>query len=263
MKFDSVLSSHLQPKYSPLEAFALSSIDTYQKHISARLPARCPYFPTCSHYGKQAIQKYGVVKGGYLAAARLWRCRPGMGGYDPVPRDEEERILSLSTWRMRLRSEPLPISWNFKSRRKKVIREVARTFDLILCFPNVLDSEKIFPEQIQETITGVNSQNTKSFYISSLKEVINNDSHCERFFRIVGEVKLPYLQSKASFEKALLKHFGTHFFSKETKGTIYFATYGLPESQDLVPRSNPDDFFRLVGSSCETVTHCCSCLTPG
>ena len=47
---------------------------------------RCPYYPTCSHYGLEAIQKHGAIKGSALAAWRILRCNPfSKGGYDPVP----------------------------------------------------------------------------------------------------------------------------------------------------------------------------------
>ena len=47
---------------------------------------KCPYYPTCFTYGLQAVEKYGAVKGGALAAWRILRCNPfSKGGYDPVP----------------------------------------------------------------------------------------------------------------------------------------------------------------------------------
>ncbi|MCD8152299.1 MAG: membrane protein insertion efficiency factor YidD [Clostridiales bacterium] len=47
---------------------------------------KCPYYPTCSTYGLQAVEKYGALKGGALAAWRILRCNPfSKGGYDPVP----------------------------------------------------------------------------------------------------------------------------------------------------------------------------------
>ncbi|AEG50541.1 UPF0161 protein yidD [Sphingobium chlorophenolicum L-1] len=50
------------------------------------LPPSCRYAPSCSEYAIQAISKYGVVKGSWLAAKRLMRCHPwGGSGYDPVP----------------------------------------------------------------------------------------------------------------------------------------------------------------------------------
>lgn len=47
---------------------------------------KCPYYPTCSCYGLEAVKKYGALKGGTLAAWRILRCNPfSKGGYDPVP----------------------------------------------------------------------------------------------------------------------------------------------------------------------------------
>ena len=47
---------------------------------------RCPYTPTCSRYGLEAIEKYGALKGSLLAIWRILRCNPfSKGGYDPVP----------------------------------------------------------------------------------------------------------------------------------------------------------------------------------
>lgn len=61
-------------------------IKAYQKYISPMKSTKCPYFPTCSQYGLEAVQKYGAVKGSALAAWRILRCNPfSKGGYDPVP----------------------------------------------------------------------------------------------------------------------------------------------------------------------------------
>ena len=61
-------------------------IKFYQKNISPYKGTKCPYFPTCSCYGLEAVQKYGAIKGGALAAWRILRCNPfSKGGYDPVP----------------------------------------------------------------------------------------------------------------------------------------------------------------------------------
>ncbi|MCD7832455.1 MAG: membrane protein insertion efficiency factor YidD [Lachnospiraceae bacterium] len=58
----------------------------YQKYLSPMKRMRCPYTPTCSQYGLEAIQKYGAAKGSVLAAWRIMRCNPfSRGGYDPVP----------------------------------------------------------------------------------------------------------------------------------------------------------------------------------
>lgn len=61
-------------------------IKFYQKYISPMKSTRCPYIPSCSQYGLEAVEKYGVLKGGALAAWRIARCNPfSKGGYDPVP----------------------------------------------------------------------------------------------------------------------------------------------------------------------------------
>jgi putative membrane protein insertion efficiency factor len=62
------------------------SIHKYQKYLSPVKTTRCPYYPTCSNYALQAIEKYGAVRGGILAGWRILRCNPfSHGGYDPVP----------------------------------------------------------------------------------------------------------------------------------------------------------------------------------
>lgn len=65
----------------------LGLIRLYQKTISRGLPANtCRFYPSCSHYGYQAIYKYGALKGSIMAAWRVLRCNPfNKGGYDPVP----------------------------------------------------------------------------------------------------------------------------------------------------------------------------------
>ena len=62
-------------------------IGFYQKAISPHFPACCRFRPTCSAYAYEAIQKYGALKGGYLALKRLLRCHPFYKGdsFDPVP----------------------------------------------------------------------------------------------------------------------------------------------------------------------------------
>lgn len=65
----------------------LGLIRLYQMLVSPALPAgTCRFYPSCSHYGYQAIYKYGVLKGSLMAAWRVLRCNPfNRGGYDPVP----------------------------------------------------------------------------------------------------------------------------------------------------------------------------------
>lgn len=58
----------------------------YRKYLSPLKSTKCPYFPSCSQYGLEAVQRYGALKGGLLSAWRILRCNPfSKGGYDPVP----------------------------------------------------------------------------------------------------------------------------------------------------------------------------------
>lgn len=58
----------------------------YQRFISPALPSSCRFYPTCSEYTYQAVEKYGVLRGGWLGIRRISRCHPfNPGGYDPVP----------------------------------------------------------------------------------------------------------------------------------------------------------------------------------
>ena len=69
-----------------IKRYIIWNIKFYQKYISPRKKFHCPYTPSCSNYALEAIQKYGVWKGGRLAIRRLLRCNPfTKGGYDPVP----------------------------------------------------------------------------------------------------------------------------------------------------------------------------------
>jgi len=61
-------------------------IRLYQLTISRMLPPSCRFYPSCSHYGYEAVAKHGAIKGGWLTLKRLARCQPfNRGGYDPVP----------------------------------------------------------------------------------------------------------------------------------------------------------------------------------
>lgn len=65
----------------------LGLIRLYQMTFGRTLPPNtCRFYPTCSHYGYQAIYKHGAIKGTWLAISRVVRCNPfNPGGYDPVP----------------------------------------------------------------------------------------------------------------------------------------------------------------------------------
>jgi putative membrane protein insertion efficiency factor len=71
-----------------MKQIAIFLIRVYQKHISPAFPPCCRFRPTCSQYALQAIERYGALKGGRMAAWRIMRCNPfSKGGYDPVPED--------------------------------------------------------------------------------------------------------------------------------------------------------------------------------
>ena len=62
----------------------------YQLAISPLLGQTCRYQPTCSHYMVQAVEEWGVWRGGWLGLKRIFRCHPWGGhGYDPIPKREK------------------------------------------------------------------------------------------------------------------------------------------------------------------------------
>ena len=66
----------------------IALVKFYRKYISPLTPPTCRYVPTCSQYALEALEKYGAVKGGWLAVKRICRCHPfhkGHDFYDPVP----------------------------------------------------------------------------------------------------------------------------------------------------------------------------------
>lgn len=76
-----------------LRRIVLAVIRIYQKTLSPDhgifsqiTPYGCKFKPTCSQYTYQAIEKYGIIRGGWLGTKRIFRCHPwSRGGYDPVP----------------------------------------------------------------------------------------------------------------------------------------------------------------------------------
>ncbi|MFS0574520.1 membrane protein insertion efficiency factor YidD [Sporosarcina sp. 179-K 3D1 HS] len=69
-----------------MKKMLILSIKIYQKAISPLTPPSCRFYPTCSHYGIEAIDKHGAFKGGWLAIKRISKCHPfHEGGFDPVP----------------------------------------------------------------------------------------------------------------------------------------------------------------------------------
>ncbi len=69
-----------------MQHVALVLIRVYQHTLSRVLPPSCRFYPSCSQYGYEAIQRYGALKGGWMTVMRIARCNPwNAGGYDPVP----------------------------------------------------------------------------------------------------------------------------------------------------------------------------------
>ncbi len=69
-----------------MKKWMIAAIRGYQKYLSPMKNTKCPYFPSCSQYGIEAVEKYGALRGGALTAWRILRCNPlSKGGFDPVP----------------------------------------------------------------------------------------------------------------------------------------------------------------------------------
>ncbi|MEA5497221.1 MAG: membrane protein insertion efficiency factor YidD [Limnoraphis robusta] len=69
-----------------MKKIVIGLIRGYKMFISPLLPPSCRYHPTCSVYAMQAVERFGVMQGGWLAIRRILRCHPfHPGGYDPVP----------------------------------------------------------------------------------------------------------------------------------------------------------------------------------
>jgi hypothetical protein len=71
-------------------------VTCYRRFISPLFLPSCRFVPTCSQYALTAIERYGTIKGTYLATKRICRCHPfNVGGYDPVP-SLSDRFISIS-----------------------------------------------------------------------------------------------------------------------------------------------------------------------
>ena len=79
---------NLEEKINKMKTIIIHLIKFYQKHISIffeKNNIKCKYYPTCSEYSIQAIEKYGAFKGVFLSIKRILKCNPfSKGGYDPV-----------------------------------------------------------------------------------------------------------------------------------------------------------------------------------
>ncbi len=70
----------------------IAFIRFYQIALSPLKPPSCRFYPTCSHYGLEAIERFGPIRGGYLTVKRLLKCHPfHPGGFDYVPEKKERK----------------------------------------------------------------------------------------------------------------------------------------------------------------------------
>lgn len=75
-----------------LKFIFIKIIRFYQICISPLKPPSCRFYPTCSHYGLEAIKRFGALRGGWLAVKRILKCHPfHPGGFDPVPEKKQEK----------------------------------------------------------------------------------------------------------------------------------------------------------------------------
>jgi putative membrane protein insertion efficiency factor len=71
-----------------MKSLALGLLRLYKRWISPAFPPSCRYVPTCSEYAMEAVERYGALRGGMMAAWRVFRCHPlAKGGLDPVVKD--------------------------------------------------------------------------------------------------------------------------------------------------------------------------------
>ncbi|MCK9192427.1 MAG: membrane protein insertion efficiency factor YidD [Nevskia sp.] len=69
-----------------MRSLLVATIRIYQNTLSPILGPRCRFYPSCSHYAVEAIERHGAARGSLLAAKRIARCHPlNAGGFDPVP----------------------------------------------------------------------------------------------------------------------------------------------------------------------------------
>lgn len=69
-----------------MKKLLIGLVKFYRKHISPLHRPCCRFYPTCSQYALTALERYGALKGSFLAFKRILRCHPfSKGGYDPVP----------------------------------------------------------------------------------------------------------------------------------------------------------------------------------
>lgn len=73
------------------QRFLLKLIQLYRLILSPWIGQQCRFYPTCSHYGEEAIRRFGAMKGSWLTLKRLLKCAPWhQGGFDPVPTKQDK-----------------------------------------------------------------------------------------------------------------------------------------------------------------------------
>jgi hypothetical protein len=78
--------THATTRHGVVSKLFMSAIRLYQVTLSRAFPPSCRFYPSCSEYTRQAIAKYGAMKGSWMGVKRILRCHPfHPGGYDPVP----------------------------------------------------------------------------------------------------------------------------------------------------------------------------------
>ncbi len=89
-----------------MKSVALGLLRLYKRWISPAFPAACRYVPTCSEYAMEAVERYGVVRGGLMAGWRLLRCHPlAQGGLDAVVKNGAGSPPSLRVTYKKLRAD--------------------------------------------------------------------------------------------------------------------------------------------------------------
>ncbi|MBO5031163.1 MAG: membrane protein insertion efficiency factor YidD [Lachnospiraceae bacterium] len=82
-----------------MKKFFIWLILFYRKYLSPLKSTKCPYFPSCSQYGLEAVEQYGALKGSLLSIWRILRCNPfSKGGYDPVSSINNKKKQKVRTY---------------------------------------------------------------------------------------------------------------------------------------------------------------------
>ena len=94
-----------------MKSLALGLLRLYKRGISPAFPPSCRYVPTCSEYAMEAVERYGALRGGMMAAWRVLRCHPfAKGGLDPVVKDAEGN--PSHSQKARMNGAPLRVTYN-------------------------------------------------------------------------------------------------------------------------------------------------------